>query len=309
MSPTGWQWGGRVFLLWGSHSARNQGAEVTCHTCSSSLSSARKTTTYKLTIFIIVKRNNMSTGAPTVNGVARFRHVIRWNTNKHLSDEYIEITTLNCTFDDQSNLMINPIRWSILFDDDQSYLVMINPIWWSILFDDQSYLMINPIWWSILFDDILFAFSTFRLNAAIRFPQRAVILRCPPSLYLSFLICGAPKFLSLDTLSYQLKLILPQKNSALHWKPLACIWGQVMPLIINATPNHIFRGVRPERQSSRGQNRGCIFHCSGVKLSGSVPVRSGRHLSVRKPTNFTKSSTSSRFHHRCLSLYKFHLAL
>ena len=153
MSPTsGWQWGGRVFLLWGSHSARNQGAEVTCHTCSSSLSSARKTTTYKLTIFIIVKRNNMSTGAPTVNGVARFRHVIRWNTNKHLSDEYIEITTLNCTFDDQSNLMINPIRWSILFDDDQSYL-MINPIWWSILFDDQSYLMINPIWWSTLFDD------------------------------------------------------------------------------------------------------------------------------------------------------------
>ena len=156
---------------------------------------------------------------------------------------------------------------------------------------------------------ILFAFPPFRFNAGIRFPQRAVILRCPPSLYLSFLICGAPKFLSLDTLSYQLKLILPQKNSALHWKPLACIWGQVMPLIINATLNHIFRGVRPERQSSRGQNRGCIFHCSGVKLSGSVPVRSGRHLSVRKPTNFTKSSTSSRFHHRCLSLYKFHPAL
>ena len=37
----------------------------------------QRKTTYKLTIFIIVKRNNMSTGAPTVNGVARFRHVIR----------------------------------------------------------------------------------------------------------------------------------------------------------------------------------------------------------------------------------------
>ena len=209
MSPTsGWQWGGRVFLLWGSHSARNQGAEVTCHTCSSSLSSARKTTTYKLTIFIIVKRNNMSTGAPTVNGVARFRHVIRWNTNKHLSDEYIEITTLNCTFDDQSNLMINPIRWSILFDDDQSYL------------------MINPIWWSILFDDILFAFSTFRLNAAIRFPQRAVILRCPPlPLFILFnmrrtkILISWYSIIPIETYIAPKKFCSSLKTTCLHMRP------------------------------------------------------------------------------------------
>ena len=118
--------------------------------------------------------------------------------------------------------------------------------------------------------NILFAF--FRLSAAIRSPQRAVILRCPPN------PPASPTYISF----YH----IPSK---IHIHVWYSFWLIDTIEGCSKTNRNIFMSVNIV---------GCIcliVWCEGVKLSGPVPVRSSGHLSVRRGATKTSSPSSDSY--------------